>query len=458
MERPIWDMLQAVAARLSLHMPAARGEAPFGGWDAYRLDTTELAVTDDLYAPTGAIARAQALAAQSAGIAHTLLLHGGSTAGIQAMVLYAARRGETVILPRNAHLSALNACAIAGIEPVFAEPSYTAYGRVFTRNGAYLQAMQKHPGAKAVLVLRPDYYGLTPDFALVAEQARGQGMLVLCDEAHGATFNWRADIKNAGAMGAQLFVQSAHKTLPALTAGAWLHASREIDVERLRRILRMVQTSSPSFVGMASLDDARAWMDRGGTEACAALAKDVARFYRRASGLGYAPGQGSAPAGFVYDCLRLVLDAPQGGYELEAALREKGIDVEMADETCIVCILSLLNGATQLDGLAQALEEMGTPHRKEKERRPSAKVLAPPREQPQRVMTIGEAAFSPCEAVPMGEAVGRVSAANVGLYPPGVALCTAGECFSQEMVTFLCNTPGKLFGLPYAGHLLCAII
>ena len=105
------EMLAGVADRLSLHMPGAQGRGPFGPVDPYRLETTELGVTDDLYAPCGAIARAEALAARCAGAAHTLMLTGGSTAGVQAMLLYAAG-GGAVILPRNAHLSALHLCAL----------------------------------------------------------------------------------------------------------------------------------------------------------------------------------------------------------------------------------------------------------------------------------------------------------------------------------------------------------
>ena len=109
------EMLAGVADRLSLHMPGAQGRGPFGPVDPYRLETTELGVTDDLYAPCGAIARAEALAGRCAGAAHTLMLTGGSTAGVQAMLLYAAGGGGAVILPRNAHLSALHLCAVAGL-------------------------------------------------------------------------------------------------------------------------------------------------------------------------------------------------------------------------------------------------------------------------------------------------------------------------------------------------------
>ena len=252
------EMLAGVADRLSLHMPGAQGRGPFGPVDPYRLETTELGVTDDLYAPCGAIARAEALAARCAGAAHTLMLTGGSTAGVQAMLLYAAGGGGAVILPRNAHLSALHLCAVAGLDVVFARPSFTASGLCYTPDESYLEALERRPDARALLVVRPDYYGALHWPARAAARARTLGVPVLCDEAHGAHLNWDAETPTAGALGADLWVQSAHKTLPALNGGAWLHAGPGVDAARLRAMLRAVQTSSPSFVTLLALDDARA--------------------------------------------------------------------------------------------------------------------------------------------------------------------------------------------------------
>lgn len=454
-ERPMWDMLRRVAPRCSLHMPAAQGKAPFGRWDPYRMDTTELIITDDLYRPTGAIGKAQSLAARSAGAAHTLMLHGGGTTGIHAMLLYAAKRGDTVILPRNTHISALHACALFGIEPVFPALEYTPLGRPYTTAGAYLHAMEEHPLAKALLVVRPDYYGMMPDLSAIAKAAHKRGMLVLCDEAHGATFNWREDVKNAGACGADLFVQSAHKTLPALTAGAWLHAMNGIDPDRLRRLLRMVQTSSPSFLNMLSLDDARAWMDRHGALACERLGRKLKQFRQTVRALGYeSDDDGGLPEGMALDDLRLTLSAPEGGYALAEALQDCGLDVEMADEEGVVIILSLMDGEKRLLTLQKALENAS--RRRGQDMPPRGDIPRPPRRVPKRVMPVGEAAFGDSRCLPMEEAIGKISATQVGLYPPGVALLVAGERIEGELVCFLKEQrPGRVFGLSGPGHLLC---
>lgn len=462
MQRPMRDLLVRVSRRTSLHMPAAQGRAPFARFNAYRLDTTELPVTDDLYRPTGAIAEAERLIARSTGAMATMLLHDGSTAGVHAMMLYACKRGDAIVLPRNAHLSCLSLCATAGLTPMFAEPSFTPDGRLYTTPDAYARTLDAHPEATAALALSTDYYGLVSDVRGIAREVHARGRLLLCDEAHGAYFNWREDIPNAGACGADLFVQSAHKTLPALTPGAWLHAMDGIDAERLRAILRMVQTSSPSFLMMLSLDDARAWMDLHGEVACQRLLTALPRFREQAARLGFADGQAVPPEGMRYDRLRLVLHAPQGGEWLQGALQARGIDVEMADEGHVVCILSLIDGKARLRQLRKTLRAIA--HKAERcpvnppaiLKRDDLSNPLRPESWPPRRLPIGEAAFAPCEPLSPTAAIGRVSAANVGLYPPGVAWLTAGDEVTSEIAAIIAGTnPDRLFGLDGQHRLRC---
>ena len=451
------ELLVKVSGRTSLHMPATGGRAPLRPLRAYRWDTTELPVTDDLYRPTGAIAEAERLIAISARAEATLLLHGGSTAGIHAMFLYAARRGDAVILPRNAHLSAVNICVTAGIEPVFAEPSFTPEGRVYTTPEAYAQALDACPRAAAVFALHGDYYGLCGDIAGIARVAHARGRLLMCDEAHGATRNWRRDLPNAGALGADLFVQSAHKTLPALTSAAWLHAMAGIDVDRLRATLRMVQTSSPSFLTMLSLDDARAWMDAHGEKRCERLLSEMECFRRKAAALGYADGQSAPPDGFRYDRLRLVLRAPEGGGTLQHVLAQRKVDVEMSDADHIVCIVPLIGGERALRRLLAALRLTA----RARETEPLKPISGQPQARrplvwPPRALSPDVAAFAPGEPLLPADAVGRVSAVCVGLYPPGVAWLIAGDAVTPEIAELIAQTPQEsLFGLDANGRLRC---
>ena len=501
-ERPMRDMLAGAADRLSLHMPGAQGRGPFGPVNPYRLETTELPATDDLYAPGGAIARAEALAARCAGAAHTLMLTGGSTAGVQAMLLYAAGGGGAVILPRNAHLSALHLCAVAGLEAVFARPAFTSSGLCYTPEESYLEALARRPDARALLVVRPDYYGALHWPARAAARARALGIPVLCDEAHGAHLNWDADVPTAGALGADVWVQSAHKTLPALNGAAWLHAGPGVDAARLRAMLRAVQTSSPSFVTLLALDDARAWMEHSGAEALARLKAAAARFHAQAAALGYADGQDEP--GWAYDRTRVVLTAPEGGYALSEALAARGVDVEMSDACRVVCILSPVDGPERLERLARALRDIAADGRREGSdgtgaacgtaacaggsgteagmpgaacgtaacagggaegappdglracRAGGGAAWLPPPAPAERAVPLREAFFAPSEAVPLERAAGRVSAVPAGPYPPGVALVTPGERVTEELAAYLrALGPRRAFGLGPEGTLRC---
>ncbi len=423
-------------------MPASQGKAIFEGIDLYRLETTELPVTDDLFHPSGAIAEAERLLAKSANARASFLLHGGSTAGIHAMILYACHRGDTVILPRNVHLSALNICAVAGIEPVFADVEQTPEGWIIPTVETYRKALAKNPQARAALVISSDYYGLLCDLPAIAALVHEQGKLLLCDEAHGAYFNWRQDIQNAGARGADLFVQSVHKTLPSVNAAAWLHAMDGIDPVRLRMILRMVQTSSPSFAVMQSMDDARAWMDDYGAEACGRLTAAMKRFYQKTAAWGYTDDRKAYPT----DRLRLVLSVPHGGACLQRRLEAMGMDVEMCDTRHIVCILSLLDGEERLNTLLHALERIAGEN--ETETGPPEPLKLRPAQWPERRMPLSQAVFADTEVLDPFAAVGRISACTLGLYPPGIAWLCAGETVTREISEMIAQTPQqRLFGV-----------
>ncbi len=455
MPRPMRGMLRQVAGRTSLHMPATGGRAPFRRFDPYRWDTTEIPTTDDLYHPLGAIQQAESLAARSAGAAAALMLAGGSTAGVHTMLLYGVGPGGAVVLPRNAHVSALNLCAVAGIEPVFAEPALTPEGRLYTTPESFARALDARPDAAAAFALHGDYYGLLCDLPAISRAAHARGKLLLCDEAHGAYFNWRADVPNAGACGADLYVQSAHKTLPALTSGAWLFAGPEVDAVRLRATLRMVQTSSPSFLTLMALDEARAWMDERGQAACTALFFGLMSLRARAAALGYADGQPIPPEGMAYDRLRLVLRAPEGGGVLATTLAKCGVDVEMSDEAHIVCILPLTRWQPTLRHLERALAAAA---RQRRGWPPKAQGAVPclPARWPARRMPLQAAAFAPAQTVLPAMAASRISAAFVGLYPPGVAWLTPGDEITPEIAALVAGTPPqRLFGLTPQGLIPC---
>ena len=428
-ERPLFTLLTGVQKRMSLHMPGGQGKAPFTWRNPYAIDTTELPITDDLYAPCGAIARAEQLMATAIGVPHTLMLTGGSTAGIQTMLRYALSPGDTLIASRNVHNSALHAIINFGCHIVFLPINDNLLSTLEA-------TVQSHPHAKAVLLVSPDYYGHRLPLTELACITHKANLLFLVDEAHGAHLHWLAGCTTAMQAGADLAVQSAHKTLPALTGCAWLHASQNINAKRLRTCLRMVQTSSPSFVLLTSLDDARAYMQHKGKARAKQVATAVLQFEKNVLPLGYVSTRQP-----LSDPLRVVLLAPQGGFALAEQLAQHHIDVEMADEKHIVCILSILDGEKRLRKLRKILQKLPII--------PTTAQNMPtlPITMPERVMPMSQAFFLPTEQVPISCAVGRIAATQAGLYPPGIALITAGERLSQELVDYFLSLPqNRLFG------------
>ena len=431
--RPIHDMLTAAANRRSFHMPGHKGKQPFGPVDLYALDTTETPLSDDLYAPERGIDAAQRLYAEAAGAAKTLLLTNGSTSGIHVMVQLYCREGDTVLLPRNAHLSAVNGCIMGGVRVRWMPVSMTADGLCYMKESDVLAAMDAHPEAKAVFLARPDYYGCCLPLERIAREAHARGMRLVVDEAHGAHFPWFGEVKSAGDCGADAWVQSVHKTLPGLTGAAVLHLADEADHARALRLLRREQTSSPAFVHLLSIDDARAYMDACGAARLAAVADAADEVRRNLPSLGYADAHALwADTGLTFDRTRLVIDAPQGGAALAEALQDRGIDVEMHDLRRVVCILSAMDEPAEVLSLLDALKAI-PPQRADV---PPLPMLTPI---PQRAMEVRAAAMAETEYVPLARCAGRIAAASAGLYPPGVPLVCPGEVVPQEVVQRLMN-------------------
>lgn len=431
MKRPVYDMLRSVSQRTSMHMPGHKGRAPFGPADLYALDTTELPVTDDLYSAENGLKEASALYARAAGAGATMLLHNGSTCGIHAMLMLYAREGDTVLLPRNAHLSAVNACILGGLRAEWMPVTQRPDGYCYVAEQTVLDALAQHPQAKTVLLTRPDYFGCCMPLERIVEKARALGVRVVVDEAHGAHLPWMEAPVSAGRLGADAWVQSVHKTLPGLTGAAVLHLADARDEAKALQLVRREQTSSPSFLLMLSIDDSRAVMEQQGRPALSRAAAMADALRSRLPRYGYCSAHEAwADTHQQFDRTRLVIEAPQGGHALAEALQARGIDVEMADRRRVVLILTAQTTQQELDGLEQALAEI-VPQQAETALLPDVTALPP------KQMELRAAAMADCERVPLSQAAGRMAAVAAGLYPPGIPQVCPGEIIPQAVVDML---------------------
>ena len=445
-QRPVDAMLRSAAGRISFHMPGHKGRAPFPEDDPYRLDTTELPNTDDLWQPGDAIKSAEDRYARAAGAAETLFLTGGSTAGVHAMLQLWAREGDTVILPRNAHLSAVNACILGGLGIRWIPVTSTADGYVYIREEDVLAALEACPHARTLLLTRPDYSGGCIPLERIVRAAHGLGIRVAVDEAHGAHLPWMEGPRSSGEYGVDAWVQSTHKTLPALTGTAVLHLRDGADRPRAMRLLHREQSSSPNYLLVRSIDDAEAWMEQHGRDCLRRLTGQGRNLRGKLPSYGYLDAQsGWRASGYDFDPTRLVIGAPQGGDALAEALRARGIDVEMTDDAHAVLILTAMNTEEDLAALDTALSEI----RPTAERQKEAVRLLP---LPEQKMTVRAAAMAISETVPLHRAAGRVAAESAGFYPPGIPLVVPGEVITEEVCECLMNVrPESRFGLEREG-------
>ncbi len=234
------------------------------GKAVFRADLTELADLDNLFSPQGVIQTAQQLAAEAFGASQTWFLVNGSTCGIEAAILATCGTGDKIILPRNVHSSAIAGLILSGAIPIFLNPEYDPVldiAHSITPN-AVQSALQQHPDAKAVLTVYPTYYGVCGNLSAIANITHQYNIPLLVDEAHGAHFAFHPELPTpALAAGADLTVQSIHKVLGAMTQASMLHIQgNRIDCDRISKALQLVQSTSPSYLLLASLDAARQQM------------------------------------------------------------------------------------------------------------------------------------------------------------------------------------------------------
>ncbi|MGZ6502391.1 MAG: aminotransferase class I/II-fold pyridoxal phosphate-dependent enzyme [Tumebacillaceae bacterium] len=433
----------------SFHVPGhkmGRGlPGEIGSWlgTAGRLDLTEIPGLDDLHAPESAIREAELLAAQAFGAEETYFLVNGSTAGNLAMIMAAIKPGEIILVPRNLHKSVLNGLIVAQAQPVFYHPDVDERFGIATGVAVETvqQAVRSHPQAKAVLITSPTYHGICSDLQRIADVVHEAGMMLLVDEAHGAHFAFHeAFPQTAMQAGADIAVQSTHKMLGSLTQSSMLHVQgARVDRVRLRKRLQLVQSTSPSYLLMASLDCARYQMQ---TEGHALLERALQAVAAETARLDAIPGltRLTETCGYRVDPLKWTLGVTGlglTGSEAYERLHDKRLTLELADPRNVLAVISYADTALQIgrlvDGLERLASETTEPFSANDTPPASATFPSPP---PMRV-PLHEAFQMDAEAVPLSEAVGRCAAEMVIPYPPGIPLIVPGEEWTHELVALV---------------------
>lgn len=446
-----------------MHMPGHKRNLSPSGKLPYSLDLTEIDGADNLHDAGGILRQAMDRTAELWRSRKTWYLVGGSTCGILAGIRALAPFGSEIIAARNCHKSVYHAIELGNYKVHWllpeAEPSYGICGSI--RPELVESMIRRYPGSAVVILTSPTYEGVMSDIASIAAICHSSGMPLFVDEAHGAhlgLFYEGGFPESALRLGADLVVQSAHKTLPSLTQTALLHLQGKLaDADEVERQLNIFETSSPSYPLMISLDSCTGLLRENGAELFSAWNKRLERFDTEMQTLtslrilGHGSERGKAYSGiWALDSSKILISFRRAGLigrEASEILRRGfGIETEMARGDNVLAMTGCGDGDENLEKLALALEDIDRSadgmkrvlSGASKAAQGVAEVFSEGQNVQQRC-TILEAVGSRREMVREQEAAGRVSAEYIYLYPPGVPLLAPGELISRTHLRLLAS-------------------
>ncbi|MDK2895108.1 MAG: hypothetical protein PWQ98_1234 [Moorella sp. (in: firmicutes)] len=456
-QAPLWEaLLNYRRQRLnSWHTPGHKdGAYTWPSWrqalgeETLGLDLTEVPGLDNLACPGGAIRTAQEKAAAFYGAARTFFLVNGASSGLMAVILAVCRPGDEVILPRYAHRSVFNGLILSGARPVYMETEWLASPGIplGVTPAVLARTLKAHPRARLLLLVHPTYEGIVPHSRELIALAHDHGLVVLVDAAHGAHFGLDPMLPPSPlALGGDYVVQSTHKTMGALTQAAMLHLREAGTGDAIAAALNLLQTTSPSYLLLASLDVARLRAEERGRRDWGRTVARALRLREKLAAAGIpclAPADVTGPAASGLDVTRLLLPAaPFGvsGPEIAAFLRRAGQEIELAGPDYILLIITPGDGGAKINSLLKALLALPRmagrvpPEANGKAGANPGPWTIPPRQ----VLTPREAWLAPRREIPLKEAEGRICAELIAPCPPGLALVVPGEVLSGEVIARL---------------------
>ncbi len=407
------------------------------------IDVNSMKPLDNLGHPISIIRDAEELAADAFGAAHAFLMIGGTTSSVQTMILSTCKAGDKIILPRNVHKSAINALVLCGAIPIYIEMSVDPKIGIALglENDRVAQSIKDHPDAKAILINNPTYYGICSDLKGVTEMAHEAGMLVLVDEAHGAHLHFTDKLPiSAMDAGADMTAVSMHKSGGSLTQSSLLLIGEQMNPEYVRQIINLTQSTSASYLLMASLDISRRNLALRGKESFEKVIElsEYARREINAIGGYYAYSKELIDGVSVcdFDVTKLSVYT-QGigltGIEVYDLLRDEyDIQIEFGDIGNILAYISIGDRIQDIERLVGALADI-----KRLYSRDGKDLIAGEYIQPELVLSPQEAFYSERKSLTLDESVGQVCGEFVMCYPPGIPILAPGERITREIVDYI---------------------
>lgn len=415
----------------------------FLGLSCLKADVNSMKPLDNLCHPVSVIKNAQELAAEAFGAENAFFVVNGTTGSVQAMIMAACKAGEKIIMPRNVHRSAINALVVNGAIPVYVNPGTNK--RLGIPLGMSVEnvrkAIRENPDAKAVLINNPTYYGVCSDLREIVKLAHENGMLALVDEAHGTHFYFGENMPVSGmAAGADMAAVSMHKTGGSLTQSSLLLCGKNVSAGYIRQIINLTQTTSGSYLLIASLDIARKNLALNGREIFRKTVQYAEYARSEINKLGGYYAFGSELCGsdsfFSFDPTKLSIhtrDIGLAGIEVYDILRDEyNIQIEFGDIGNVLAIISAGDRALEIERLISSLYEIKRLYSKDK-----AGMFDHEYIDPQVIMPPQFAFYGDKKSVPITESGGYICGEFVMCYPPGIPILAPGEKITGDIINYI---------------------
>lgn len=473
---PILRFLTGHAAKqtVSFHMPGHKGSALYRrlGYGAFLdslmdCDITEIPGADNLFQTEGILKAAQEEYAKLYGVRGSYLLINGTSGGVIAAILASVSPGRKLIMARNSHKAIYNSLVLGGIQPVYAYPEMNpAYGISGEITAAEIErCLRENPDADAVILPSPNYYGICSDIKAIAEVVHARGKVLIVDQAHGAHLHFfRASgfsdmPASAEEDGADIVINSVHKTLASFTQSAVLNLNSDrVDQYVLEDKLQMIQSTSPSYLLMASLDINADILKNHRDVLMREWYESLRYFYREAGsipGLAVIGSPVSGEDGVRLDITKINLDMSALGLDagtLERLLMERGIYAELTTGNILMCMTGIGNTRRDMERLVAALREISGMY--------AGQAGAGVRRKPVNAVFAEKLVLCSVpvrkERIPLAEGAGRVCASSIIPYPPGIPFVCPGEVLTAEVIRYIAELRGageKVIGVNDRGEI-----
>lgn len=423
-----------------MHMPGhKRNEKFLKMVNPYTIDITEVDGFDDLHAPEEIILEAMEKGKNLYKSHQCFLLVNGSTCGILSAICACVPKGGRLIAARNCHKSVYNAIALTECESVFMMPETDPQnGICYGITAAQVEkALLENPDASAVIITSPTYEGVVSDIEKISEVTRKYCVPLIIDEAHGAHFGFSPLFpESAVSKGADIVIQSLHKTLPSFTQSAVLHICTEFGGKfPVQRYLSIFQSSSPSYILMAGIDRCFDILQNDGAKLFELYENRLKKFYssmEKLKVIKILPEE--YPKGFIRDMGKIVIDISSssltGGEFSQLLLKKYKIQLEMASSCYAIAMTSICDTDEGFERLKEALIEIDSLLSKSE----NTRHFSPLPEKTETVIKISEALSASSRDIPISEADGKISGEFIYAYPPGIPIIAPGERFTHKVL------------------------